>query len=381
MRKDILEAIFDWIDHSSNHNILWLSGSPGAGKSAIASRVVSELTERRRLGSSFFFKSGDAYRGNPASFWRTVAFSIAKFDSTFRKTIVPVLKDGRAGASQDDVELHLKYLIETPLLKDPKSTPIKSFVVVLDALDEAGTSVDRQVLLNTLVKWSRLSPAFKLLVTSREEYDIVELLQNITHRIVLPTGGGVDEKAASDINLLFENEFAHLTRPYSSLPPKWPGEVVLSQLTTRAAGLFIWAETVIKLMSRGDSKGQLDFVLAGGDNGGDIHDLYKKILDHHFTSPDDGTVQSFQNILGFIVLSKVPPSCELLIHLLQLQGKETSVDFILTNLYSVISTGEVLQICHQSFVDFLTDPKRKSEPFFIDCNKQSLHLLQCCFQQ
>jgi len=136
-------------------------------------------------------------------------------------------------------------------------------------------------------------------------------------------------------------------------------------------------------MSRGDPKKQLHFVLAGGDNGTDIHDLYKKILDHHFTSPDDGTVQSFQNILGFIVLSKVPPSCELLIHLLQLQGEETSVEFILTNLYSVISTGEsnpVLQICHQSFVDFLTDSKRKSEPFFIDRSKQSLHLLQCCFQ-
>ena len=39
-RKDILQQIHDWVTDSQARNILWLRGSPGAGKTAVASSLV-----------------------------------------------------------------------------------------------------------------------------------------------------------------------------------------------------------------------------------------------------------------------------------------------------------------------------------------------------
>ena len=114
-RKEKLAMIDDWASDINAPNILWLSGSPGAGKSAIASTVASTLRERKRLGSRFFFKSGDETLGNPASLWRTVAFDLARFDSAIKKFIIAALKEDKVDLEGGSVELHFKYLINQPL--------------------------------------------------------------------------------------------------------------------------------------------------------------------------------------------------------------------------------------------------------------------------
>src|ERR1700675_4948973 len=69
-REDIFKTINSWLNDFRAPNILWISGSPRAGKSAIASSLVSELAEERRLASCFFCKRSDASLGNPSSLWR-----------------------------------------------------------------------------------------------------------------------------------------------------------------------------------------------------------------------------------------------------------------------------------------------------------------------
>ena len=56
-RQDVFGTINDWLNDFGAPNILWISGSPGAGKSAIASSLVLELTQKRRKGSRFFWVS------------------------------------------------------------------------------------------------------------------------------------------------------------------------------------------------------------------------------------------------------------------------------------------------------------------------------------
>ena len=127
----------EWLDDVDSPNVLWLTGCPGAGKSTIASSLISRLTERGRLGSHFFFKRGDITLSDPTAVWRTVAYDLALFSPIFAENLVEMLKGRTILHKRPDVALHFKFLVEIPLNKsyDHSSThPIP--VVVINALDE-----------------------------------------------------------------------------------------------------------------------------------------------------------------------------------------------------------------------------------------------------
>jgi hypothetical protein len=234
-RQNILARVFEWIEDTDQSNILWLSGSPGAGKSAIASTVVSQLRDQNSrqqcLSSAFWFKRGDASLGDPASVWRTIAFGLACLDPVIQQSIIDVL--GNQDIDTAGIEDHFKYLVEGSLSKCPSSQLV---VVVLDALDECGS---RKQLLRTLQRWRGLSKNCKLLVTSRTESDIQRCFDTGTLHIELQTGALVNEETSQDVSKFLAGEFARISEGYNSLPPKWPGETVIKQLTKQAAGLFI----------------------------------------------------------------------------------------------------------------------------------------------
>jgi hypothetical protein len=114
-RQRIIDQIHAWLKDPQAPNILWLGGSPGAGKSTIASTLVSQLAEMGQLGSSFFFKRGDVALSDPAAVWRTVAFDLAQVDPIFAERLVANLKERKADVSRPDIESHFKYMIEDPL--------------------------------------------------------------------------------------------------------------------------------------------------------------------------------------------------------------------------------------------------------------------------
>jgi len=80
---------------------------------------------------------------------------------------------------------------------------------------------------------------------------------------LLPTGEHVSPDANEDILRFFQERFAEVAGPSF---PQWPGKQVLHDLTVQAAGLFIWAEIVMKVLEQGLPDYQLELVL-GGDLG------------------------------------------------------------------------------------------------------------------
>ena len=107
-REWLIDKINDWLGNHQAPNILLLTGSPGAGKSAIASTLVSNLQEAGLLGSSFFYKRGDIAQGDPAACWRTIAFDLAQCDRVIAKTVVENIKGRKVDLERADVELHFK---------------------------------------------------------------------------------------------------------------------------------------------------------------------------------------------------------------------------------------------------------------------------------
>jgi hypothetical protein len=364
---------------------LLICGSPGSGKSAIAASIAFDLHERRRLASSFAFKHSNASLSNPSVVWRTVAFDLARFHTGVKNRLVEVLKDVDPGR---DLALQFQQLIAEPLTRNKNELLSKPPVIVLDALDECGSdrsqSDERRRLLETLTQWRNLPRTFKLIVTSRDERLPISFRESCK-TIVLHTGDRVASETTNDIRLFLENRFAMIAEEYPSLC-NWPGERTIDRLATRSAGLFIWAETLIRFVGNEDflPDEQLDLVLRGdiGEEGDVISGLYRRILDVSFGDSKGRILDAFRAVIGTIVLAKIPLRRNELVHFLNTPVKETAIEFILNKLSSVISIGttdQLIHICHLSFVDFICNPSQ-SLRYVVDRSTHSGNLALSCFR-
>jgi hypothetical protein len=400
-RRWIVERIHNWLNDPLAPNILWLSGSPGAGKSTIASTMVSSLEVMCQLGSYFPCKRGDPALSDPAAVWRTIAFDLARRDSAIARRLVMNLEAGKANPDRADIESHFRHFIEDPLTDACKKhmeagevqgivrrSNIPILVVVLDALDECGPdgsqAIQRRIFMNTLTCWSHLPPSFKILVTSRDDR-ITPSFRKVCQRVALDTGDLASNEAIFDIQIFFKQRLAEIGALHPSLYSSWPGSQVIKQLTDHAAGLFIWAETVIQFLEQGSPKHQLDLVLHGGfrENGDAIDVIYRQILQLSFQNCKGGIFDIFKRVVGAIVLAKTPLYRGDLRHFLGRPEDESSIDFVLQKLSSIIQTRHGdgrLSISHSSFAEFVCDSRRCDKAFVIDRGIQSRIMALSCLQ-
>jgi hypothetical protein len=389
-RKGLFGEIDDWLNDFGAPNILWISGSPGSGKSAVASSLVSELTKRRRLGSHFFCKRDHSRLGDPAVLWRTVASDLARFNPGVRGGLLDFLT--KADFRDADILLHFCCLIVEPLTKDNNYLLTLPPVVVLDALDECGSDdsqhEQRRILLETIGSWSsRLPPSCKLIITSRDERVPTSFHDSkLCRHIVLETGNLVSRNTADDIRIFFEKSFAYIT-PELGLPSLWPGIAKKMQLTERAAGLFIWAKTTIAFIAenQGNPEKKLELILEGelGKGRENIDCLYRQILHFAFRGASETTLELFRAVVGTLIVAKIPLHRNDLKHYLGREDPEDDrqIGVILHKLSSVIWIGDdgILYLRHLSFVEFLSDSNR-CHKFFIDQNLHRRNLALICLR-
>ena len=387
-RKGLFGEINGWLDDFGAPNVLWISGSPGSGKSAVASSLVSQLTKRRQLASHFFCKRDHDRLGDPAVLWRTVAYDLARFNPDVKASLIELLT--KADFRDADILLHFYCLIVEPLAKNSEQSSDPPPVIVIDALDECGCeesqSEQRRILLDTIASWSSyLPPSCKLIVTSRDERVPISFHNDqLCRHIILETGDLVSHNTADDIRIFFEKSFAYIT-PGLGLPIIWPGMSRKMQLTERAAGLFIWAKTTIAFIAenQGNPDTKLQLILEGelGKGRENIDSLYRQILQFAFKDASEATLELFKAVVGTITLAKVPLCRDDLKYFIGREDKEgdRQIGVILHKLSSVIGMGEdgLLHIRHLSFVEFLSDAERCHE-FFVDANQHRRNLALVC---
>ncbi|KLO10476.1 hypothetical protein SCHPADRAFT_800680, partial [Schizopora paradoxa] len=137
-REGILKQIEDWIDNSNGKNILWISGAPGVGKSALSSTTVSRLENNRVKSPAVFFirRQGDR---DPQSIWRSVAYQLAQSFPSYREHLLQTRALSK-GKRIEGVKQQFNDLIVIPLTHiyslahSGSSEP--GPVVIIDALDE-----------------------------------------------------------------------------------------------------------------------------------------------------------------------------------------------------------------------------------------------------
>ena len=370
-REDVLTLIKTWLDDLNEPNIFWLSGSPGSGKTTIASTVVADFD---CFSGQFFFCHNEAELRDPDNLWKRIALDLSLGSDDLRKSIAQALETQKANIRGLDISMQFEHLIAKPL-QQAFGTSVKPLLIVVDALDECDSY---EKLLPSLVLWSHLSKSLKLLITSRHYPKIQSRLRSVSVHHNLNTGYGISTQTSDDLEKYFVVRFSEAT----GLPSKWPSQAKVSFLVRKAAGLFVWAKAAMDfiLYKGGDPEERLDIVSAGsGEEIGAVDSLYYQVISVALQGLRIPEKPALKLVLGSIIVAKNPLRIKDLVELLGV--KNALLDLIIGQLDMILSVSNTnyLHVCHQSVTDFLLDSER-SQDLWVDPQLHSLSFAGSCLK-
>lgn len=370
-RETIMEQLVAWSnDTRPDSTILWLHGSAGMGKSAIAQMFAGECKAQDRLGASFFFKRGHPERGTWHRLITTIAYQLALAVPGLRLQVQHAVEINKLVVGQA-LKLQFQKLIVEPLQQAPELE--MNPVLILDGLDECEDWELQQDILRLFIDGVRVhNLPVRILIASRPEPHIREVLQMtgmfaICRHLEL----SADERAYEDIRTYLRDKFSKIHSEYSTrgidLGAVRPAQQVLDHLVKKSSGIFIYAATIIRFVSDQYShpQEQLDLVLSlDPETTAPLDDLYIQILS--VVKQKDRQLRILHVIWQMapeLGVSAGPEEIDLLLDL-----PAGTSRLALRPLHSLLDVPppsvtrsrlrEPLDVLHTSFTDFLGDPRR-----------------------
>lgn len=384
-RIEVLNIIREWLDSDGQRHIFWLAGWAGTGKSTIARTVAREVYDHHYWTASFFFSRGGGDISHGERFVSTVAQQLANKNLEFRTLLQEVISRDQ-GIVQRVLTDQWRELIARPISRLDHSSRQSPLVVVVDALDECQSTSDIQQILQLLADPSVFGHIrLRVLITSRPESHIRDglyrfLAEKSRRYLVLHD---MDESTVDhDIEIFFRD----------SLSRQNVGDHVIKKLVRRSAGLFIWAATACRFITKGKmfAAKRLDTVLQDieFDSAPEKHldsiylTILKQSLSPEFTAGEkDELCDLLRKILGSVVVLLSPLSAHSLSGLLAIP--EDNVREVLQDCHSILDIPEdktqSLRLHHPSFRDFLLDSRRcQDQSFRVDEQKAHRVLFKRC---
>ena len=240
-----------------NAAIMWLYGSAGAGKSAIANSIARRCDFEKLLLAGFFFSRFDPARSTAKSLIATIAYQMAVNIPGTREKIVGMIEQDPLIFTRS-LEAQVADLIIEPLLEPLKAgyfnAPTSRRLIIIDGLNECDTpAVQRSILQAISLLFDKYHLPLRILVSSQQE-------SHLTHSFTtgsLPefhTTLALDDTYNPDDDIrrfLIDNfrqiKDTHRMRRY--LDDSWPSADVLERLVKKSSGQFTYASTVVKYIS------------------------------------------------------------------------------------------------------------------------------------
>jgi nucleoside phosphorylase len=390
-RTHILEQIREWAISPQGKCIFWLNGMAGTGKSTISRTVAKYFSQNKSLGASFFFKRGGGDRGNAMKLFPTVARQIA---ICIPETITSVQRalDDDPGITMKGMKEQFDKLLFQPLLGlEESGRPIRTVVVVIDALDECDEDKDMRLILELLPELQKpRAVRLRVFLTSRPETPIRLGFRKITNYdykdLVLHEIR--KEVIEHDISLFLNHRLSEIrTDRETPLPIDWPGSINVQKLVALSIPLFIFAATICRILEDPywDPVDSLAKILTYQNHGSKLDGTYLPVLDRLLNTQSEEQkmqlVQEFHYVVGTIVILASPLS---VISLSRLLGcSQELVRLRLKPLHSLLNVPSddalPVRLFHLSFRDFLLDTEtRKKTPFCVDEKEIHLRLAKKC---
>ncbi|KAL4992684.1 NACHT and WD40 domain protein [Aspergillus falconensis] len=376
-RTTLRQQIAEWAEAPQSKCLFWLNGMAGTGKSTISRTMARFFHEKGVLAASFFFKRGEADRGNASRLFATITRQLIDMNPDIKPGVVKSIQADPAISTRPLRDQFEKLIFEPLLgLEAADGGQAQTMVIVIDALDECENDSDIQDIIECLARLGEPKAVrVRTFVTSRPEVatrfgfkDVGENHQDlILHRIP-------HDIIAHDISLFLRHRLAAI-RKTRSLPSDWPSEEDLQTLIDMSVPLFIFAATICRMFEDHylDPVQCLEEVLEYQNEESKLDAIYLPVLNRlllkYSGKRQKQLVEEVRDVLGIIILLRSPLS---VVALSKLMGVSTrSINIKLNSLHSVLNIpdNEMLpvRLFHLSFHEFLLDPEtRDKTPFWVD---------------
>ncbi|KDR77674.1 hypothetical protein GALMADRAFT_245800 [Galerina marginata CBS 339.88] len=399
-RVGILGNITKWANNTSSESqsVYWLFGQAGSGKSTIAYTIArrfefaTDADDTIVLGGNFFCSRQIKETRSATRIIRTIVYHLALRCKAFADALH---RSGKFNAVHQSVRAQLDGLLIEPWEQAQSTNPQKPlhFLIIIDALDEIdgqGGSEFLRDLLDSINK-HRLR-GLKFFATSRPDPDLVTHLNSFEDKQFYRLEQVPTDEAEDDIMT-----YLNANLPY------FKGRKEMNKLVRQAAGLFIYAATVVKYLAGFEPLEQQelmdglpfisDSAITQFSEGATplLDALYLQILWDAFRPFTSGTVRFKRRlqILYTFLCTAERPSTSLVAELLFPSGEnETDLvfshtriaDSVLASLHAVLYTeSDRVLSYHKSFTDFLFNQNRAKE-FWCDPVQHHLLLASSCFR-
>ena len=363
-RTAVLDKIIAWVNKpldsgkvNKSHvdKVYWLYGMPGLGKTSVANSLCHRLHKSENLGGSFFCKRDEEILRDPKNVLPTLISKLAGTWTPYRILVAkPLQDDPHLSPKSASGELLLKTLraLEKP--------PPRTLVLVIDAFDECGEDTTRERLLKSLFEACLQATWLKVIITSRPEQDIQSFfdIHPCTNQDLAE-----DDQNGKDI-LYFAQERMQQLAKIRKRQQGWPGETRIGQITQQSHGLFIYIDTIYRILKPFKNLDEkLDLMLGEQqqDANSELHNLYLAAL----KSQVGQETEEFCRVARAIIAAATyrPLNDETLASLISkvLSVAQTWVDALGWVFLRERSLGGGIRVRHLSILEFLTGLKDPAE--------------------
>jgi len=395
-RVRILRDITRWANDASSgsQSVYWLFGPAGSGKSTIAYTIArrfefaSDADDTIVLGGNFFCSRQFEETRFATRIIRTIVYHLSLRCTAFADALS---HSGKFDTVHHNVRAQLESLLIEPWEQARHAHPSKPphFLVVIDALDEIdgqGGSVFLRDLLDVINK-HRLQ-GLKFFATSRPDPHLVTHLQSFEDKQFYRLEQVPIEEAQADITTYLNANLPHFA-----------GGPEMEKLVAQAAGLFIYAATVVKYLAVYEPLEQkmLLYTLPSVSDSAipQTPEEETPLLDGLYLQVLLDALRGFKGvffahrlrILHTFLCSAERTSTSLVAKLL-FPSDETNpafsytsiADSVLAHLHAVLYTeNDKVLSYHKSFTDFMFDQHRARE-FWCDQVEHHRFLTDSCFR-
>ena len=256
-RKVLLKEIKDWVASVSGQggvlrgNTYWIYGLPGIGKTSLAHSICASLDDQEQLAGAFFCRRDDPELSDHINILPTLIHRLATILPPFRRIVAERLRKNPNVTPES-----MKPTLFVDFIRQLPGDPNHPLVLVIDALDECGSNQTRPDILKALTDAAAHAPWLKVIITSRPEVDIQHFFNGPAHLSHLQYDLTADKETTSDLRIFAKERFRRVAA-MQFLQSPWPEQSLFEGVISRAAGLFIFIETLALALEPSDDPTEL----------------------------------------------------------------------------------------------------------------------------